>query len=189
MEKIMKEYKRAIFLRFTIVMSAYIFVFTFCTKDPALDENEGLLLTLVNAQEPLLTRTCLDWAKSEVRCVQDEEEEDPSLEDILKEELFPELEEFERIQDGESELSLCTKEAIQEKRGRLEQPESRSDDVLLKKSFRCLRECNQRFNQAIKCPLEKTFPDLEEYREFRDIGAGGNSLEFKECERVCFKQK
>lgn len=161
MKKIINQYNRTIMLRISTTFLAYIFVFTFCTKDPALDENEGLVLTLVNAQGPLLTRTCLDWAKSEFRCVQ--EDENPSLEDIIKEELLPELEELERIKDGDSELSLCTRDTIQEKRSKLEPPESRIDDVFLKRAFRCLKECNQNFQRAIKCPLEKTFSDLEIY--------------------------
>lgn len=187
MKNIINKCNRIIMTRLLLTVLAYIFVFSFCTKDPALDENEGLILRLVNAQEPLLTRTCLDWAKTELRCVEEEEEE-PSLEDSIKEELFPELEELKRIQAGESELALCTNEAIQEKISFMEPAESRTDDVFLKRAFRCLKECNQNFQKRIKCPLEKTFKNLEEYREFRDIGAGGISLEFKECEASCFYQ-
>jgi hypothetical protein len=160
-----------------------------CTKDPKLDENEDLILTFVNSEESLLTKTCLDWAKSELRCIQEERKENPSLEDILKEELFPDLEEIERIREGEAEVSLCTNEAIEEKRGKILPEESRKEDVFLKRTFRCLRDCNRKFNQAIKCPLERTFLNLEEYREFRDIGAGGESLRFKECEKLCFQHK
>lgn len=188
MEKILVQYKKMILIRiflfiFIIIM---ILLFNFCTKDPLLDENEGLILSLVNREEPLLTRICLDWAKTEFRCIKEAESEE-SLEDLFKETFFPELSELERLLYSDSELKLCTNEEIEEKRTFIEPEELRRDNVALKRVYRCLTNCARRFHKQIQCPRDIFFKSLENYREFRDIGAGGFSIEYKDCELDCYQ--
>lgn len=188
MEKIFIQYKRMILIRIFVFLFIMIMILllNYCTKDPLLDENEGLLLALSNQEEPLLTRICLDWAKSEFRCVREDQSKE-SLEEVFKETFFPELSKWERLLFSDSELKLCTKEEIEEQRTHIEPEELRRDNVALKKVYRCLSQCNEKFQKQIQCPREIFFDSLETYREYRDLGAGGFSLDYKNCELDCYE--
>lgn len=176
-------------LVFIFTLGVILFTLSACRKtpDPLLDENSGLLLQVLNVEDSLLTRTCLDWAKLELSCVKEEQESPPTLEEVLKEEYIPNYSEWKKLEAGESEFSLCTKEKIEDKRLFI-QPPNKRDDIYLKRVYRCLKNCTWKFNKKILCPTEKTFTTFEEYQAYRDIQAGYLSLEFKECENACFIQ-